>query len=44
MSQGFTLHLQSAARYERIEAVASFVGQDASGGSLGQRRSGIILG
>ena len=32
MSQGFTLHLQSAARYERIEAVASFVGQDASGG------------
>lgn len=28
---GFTLHLQSAARYERIEGVASFVGEDASG-------------
>lgn len=28
---GFTLHLQSAARYERIDDVASFVGVDASG-------------
>lgn len=28
---GFTLHLQSASRYERIEGVASFVGSDASG-------------
>jgi F-type H+-transporting ATPase subunit epsilon len=28
---GFTLHLQSATRYERIEDVASFVGADASG-------------
>jgi F-type H+-transporting ATPase subunit epsilon len=27
----FTLHLQSAARYERVEGVASFVGLDASG-------------
>ena len=29
---GFILHLQSAARYECIEDVASFVGKDASGG------------
>lgn len=28
---GFTLHLQSATRYERFEDVASFVGKDASG-------------
>lgn len=28
---GFVLHLQSAARYERVEGVASFVGEDASG-------------
>ncbi len=28
---GFTLHLQSAARYERIADVASFVGEDATG-------------
>ncbi|MBP1685584.1 MAG: F0F1-type synthase epsilon subunit-like protein [Deltaproteobacteria bacterium] len=28
---GFTLHLQSAARYERIEHVESFVGEDATG-------------
>lgn len=28
----FTLHLQSATQYERIEGVASFVGEDASGG------------
>jgi F-type H+-transporting ATPase subunit epsilon len=28
---GFALHLQSAARYERIENVSSFVGEDASG-------------
>lgn len=27
----YTLHLQSASRYERVEAVASFVGTDASG-------------
>jgi F-type H+-transporting ATPase subunit epsilon len=31
MSDGFTLHLQSAARYERIDDVVSFVGEDASG-------------
>jgi len=31
MTPGFTLHLQSAARHESIEAVTSFVGQDASG-------------
>ena len=31
MSPSFQLHLQSATRYERIEAVTSFVGQDASG-------------
>jgi len=31
MSKAFTLHLQSAACYERIEGVSSFVGQDASG-------------
>ena len=31
MSRSFQLHLQSATRYERIEAVTSFVGQDASG-------------
>ena len=31
MSASFLLHLQSATRYERIEAVTSFVGQDASG-------------
>lgn len=31
MSSGFTLHLQSAALYECIEGVGSFVGQDASG-------------
>lgn len=29
--RGFTLHLQSAARYERIDDVVSFVGEDASG-------------
>jgi F-type H+-transporting ATPase subunit epsilon len=28
----FTLHLQSATKYERIEAVTSFVGEDSSGG------------
>lgn len=28
---GFTLHLQSAAHYECIDGVASFVGEDASG-------------
>lgn len=27
----FVLHLQSATQYERIEAVSSFVGEDASG-------------
>lgn len=27
----FVLHLQSASRYERIEGVVSFVGEDASG-------------
>lgn len=27
----FTLHLQSATQYERIEGVASFIGEDASG-------------
>ena len=31
MARSFQLHLQSATRYERIEAVTSFVGQDASG-------------
>ena len=31
MSRSFTLHLQSASRYERIADVESFVGQDASG-------------
>jgi len=31
MSKTFTLHLQSAARYECIDRVSSFVGQDASG-------------
>lgn len=31
MSKAFTLHLQSAALYECIEGVSSFVGQDASG-------------
>lgn len=31
MSTGFVLHLQSAARYERVEGVTSFVGRDASG-------------
>jgi F-type H+-transporting ATPase subunit epsilon len=31
MNSSFQLHLQSAIRYERIEAVTSFVGQDASG-------------
>lgn len=29
---GFTLHLQSAARHETFENVASFVGMDATGG------------
>lgn len=29
---GFTLHLADATRHERIEGVASFVGEDASGG------------
>ena len=28
---GFTLHLQDATQYERIEGVTSFVGEDASG-------------
>lgn len=28
---GFVLHLQSPTQYERIDAVASFVGEDASG-------------
>src|SRR3989339_300760 len=32
----FTMHLQSATQYERIENVASFVGEDESG-SLGIR-------
>ena len=32
MKRTFTLHLQSAERYERIAGVSSFVGQDASGG------------
>ncbi|HUK04596.1 MAG TPA: F0F1 ATP synthase subunit epsilon [Burkholderiales bacterium] len=27
----FTLHLQSAAQYERVDAVTSFVGEDATG-------------
>jgi F-type H+-transporting ATPase subunit epsilon len=31
MSRGFTLNLQSAMRYERIDKVLSFVGSDASG-------------
>lgn len=31
MNGAFTLHLQSAAQYERIDAVVSFVGQDGSG-------------
>ena len=31
MNDGFILHLQSAARSERIESVVSFVGADASG-------------
>lgn len=31
MSRGFTLHLQSAMRCERIDEVLSFVGSDASG-------------
>ena len=31
MNQAITLHLQSAARYERIAGVVSFVGEDASG-------------
>ena len=31
MNQPFTLHLQSAARHERIAGVVSFVGEDASG-------------
>ena len=31
MAKSFQMHLQSATRYERIEAVTSFVGQDASG-------------
>jgi F-type H+-transporting ATPase subunit epsilon len=31
MNKAFTLHLQSAALYECIEGVSSFVGQDASG-------------
>lgn len=29
--KAFTLHLQSATRYERIEGVVSFVGQDPTG-------------
>ncbi len=28
---GFAMHLQSATQYERVEGVASFVGEDASG-------------
>ena len=28
---GFTMHVQSAAQYERIEGVTSFVGEDESG-------------
>ncbi|MDE2310801.1 MAG: F0F1 ATP synthase subunit epsilon [Betaproteobacteria bacterium] len=28
---GFTMHVQSATQYERIEGVTSFVGEDASG-------------
>ena len=31
MKKSFSLHLQSADRYERIDGVRSFVGQDASG-------------
>jgi len=31
MNRDLTLHLQSAGRYERIEDVASFIGEDASG-------------
>ena len=31
MRHDFTLHLQSAARYERIDGLVSFVGEDASG-------------
>lgn len=31
MNRAFALHLQSAARYERIEGLVSFVGEDASG-------------
>ena len=31
MKPSFTLHLQSASRCERIEDVASFIGEDASG-------------
>ena len=31
MAKSFQLHLQSATRYERIAAVTSFVGQDATG-------------
>ncbi|HPB75071.1 MAG TPA: F0F1 ATP synthase subunit epsilon [Chromatiaceae bacterium] len=31
MNRDFTLHLQSAARYERIAGLVSFVGEDASG-------------
>jgi F-type H+-transporting ATPase subunit epsilon len=31
MKPAFSLHLQSAARYERIDGVSSFVGQDVSG-------------
>lgn len=31
-SHTFALHLQEATRYERIEGVSAFVGEDASGG------------
>lgn len=31
MNRAFALHLQSAARYERVAGLVSFVGEDASG-------------
>ena len=44
---GFVLHLQSATQYERVESVASFVGEDDSGsfGILaGHARMMTVLG
>lgn len=45
MSTSFALHLQSATRYECVEAVTSFVGQDATGsfGILPDRASFMTI-